>query len=129
MTVTLTLWHILGAMVALAGGAGTLGALVAAGVARRYIEPIVRSELARFEGEPSTVAARRAATLQVVEDHLRRDDGLIRQRLDAQDDRLRGALEELHRTVTAELRETREHLARIEGLLAHTHPTVSRADG
>ena len=32
MTLTLTIWHLVGALVTMAGGGGTVGALIAAGV-------------------------------------------------------------------------------------------------
>lgn len=118
MTITITLWHVVVALVALAGGAGTLGAVVAAGIARRHLEPLIDARIVLHEASGATASARRDATVAVVEDHLRRDDGLIRKRLDDQDDGLREILEELRRIGDQRHAETREQLARIEGLLA-----------
>lgn len=44
MTLTLTLWHVGVALVAMAGGGGTIGALIAAGVLHRWLVPAIRAE-------------------------------------------------------------------------------------
>ena len=88
MTLTITLWHILAFALAMAGGAGTLGALVATGVAQRLLVPLIRAEILAHDASATTVEAREKATARVIDDHLRRDDGLIYQRFVTQGERL-----------------------------------------
>lgn len=113
MTVTLTLGHILLAIVTLAGGGGTIGALLAAGVAQRWLVPLVKAAIITHEQSSETVEARKQAIERVIEDHVRRDDGTIHQRLRTQDDGLRQAVEALRQIVG----DSAERLSRIEGLL------------
>lgn len=127
MNVTITLWHILAALLAMAGGAGTLGALVATGVAQRLIVPLVRAEILAHEASAATVEGREKATARVIDDHLRRDDGLIYQRLSAQDTRLNEALREAFEQLREAVIEQVERLSRIEGLLQQPAPERPRS--
>lgn len=123
MTLTITLWHVLAALIAMAGGAGTLGALVATGVAQRLLVPLIRAEILAHEASAAVVEGREKATARVIDDHLRRDDGLIYQRFVAQSARLDEAFEQLRGPVT----ELLERLSRIEGLLQAPPPDRPRA--
>lgn len=84
--VTPTLTQVLLALIALAGGAGSVGALISAGVLHRWIRPAIRDEIRAYEGEAATVDARRAQTRAVVDDQVRRDDGVIRSHTRERDD-------------------------------------------
>lgn len=123
MTLTITLWHVLAALIAMAGGAGTLGALVATGVAQRLLVPLIRAEILAHEASAATVEGREKATARVIDDHLRRDDGLIYQRFVTQSARLDEAFEQLRGPVT----ELLERLSRIEGLLQAPAPERPRS--
>ena len=54
---TLTLSQIVLILVALAGGAGTIGAAFAAGVLQRWIRPAMRAEIAAHEATVATADA------------------------------------------------------------------------
>ena len=111
---TLSLSQIVLILVALAGGAGTIGAAFAAGVLQRWIRPAIRDEIRAHDGEAATVDARRALIRAVVDDQVRRDDGVIRshtrERDDLRDEELRG--------LRATLATVLDELAQLRGMLA-----------
>lgn len=111
---TLSLSQILLILVALAGGAGTIGAAFAAGVLQRWIRPAIRDEIRAHDGEAATVDARRALIRTVVDDQVRRDDGVIRshtrERDDLRDEEMRG--------LRATLATVLDELAQLRGMLA-----------
>jgi len=111
--VTLTLSQVLVAILAMAGGAGTLGAIIAAGVLQRWIRPAIRDEIRLYEGEAATVDARRAHTRAVVDDQVRRDDGVIREHTRESAERARVELRELRATLATVL----DELAQLRGML------------
>lgn len=112
MTITLT--QVLLMLLALAGGAGSVGALIAAGVLHRWIRPAIRDEIRLYEGEAATVDARRAQTRAVVDDQVRRDDGVIRAHTRERDDLRDTELRELRTTLASVL----DELAQLRGMLA-----------
>ena len=60
MTFTLTLGNVLAALLIMAGGGGTIGAVVALGAFHRWLKPAIREEIVTHEGETVTVEARKA---------------------------------------------------------------------
>lgn len=112
MTPTLT--QVLLALIALAGGAGSVGALIAAGVLHRWIRPAIRDEIRIYEGEALTVDTRRAAVRAVVDDQVRRDDGVIRSHTRERDDLRDTEMRELRQTLATVL----DELAQLRGMLA-----------
>jgi len=112
--VTLTLTQVLFALVGLAGGGGTFGALIAAGVLYRWILPAIRDEIRKYEGEAATVDARRTVIRAVVDDQVRRDDGVIRAHTRERDDLRDTELRELRQTLASVL----DELAQLRGMLA-----------
>lgn len=111
--VTLTLSQVLFAILAMAGGAGTLGAIIAAGVLQRWIRPAIRDEIRAHEGESATVDARRATIRAVVDDQVRRDDGVIRSHTRERDDLRDTEMRELRQTLATVL----DELAQLRGML------------
>lgn len=111
---TLTVTQVLLALLALAGGAGTLGAVIAAGVLQRWIRPAIRDEIRAHEGEAATVDARRATIRAVVDDQVRRDDGVIRSHTRERDDLRDAEMRELRQTLATVL----DELASLRGMLA-----------
>lgn len=111
---TLSLSQTMLILVALAGGAGTIGAAFAAGVLQRWIRPAIREEIRAHEGEAATVDARRTQIRIVVDEQVHRDDGIIRshtrERDDARDEELRG--------LRATLATVLDELAQLRGMLA-----------
>lgn len=112
MTITLT--QVLLALLTLAGGAGSVGALIAAGVLHRWIRPAIRDEIRVYEGEAATVDARRAQTRAVVDDQVRRDDGVIRAHTRERDDLRDTEMREMRVTLAALL----DEVAQLRGMLA-----------
>jgi hypothetical protein len=112
--VTITLTQALLALLALAGGAGTFGALIAAGVLYRWILPAIRDEIRRYEGEAATVEARRTVIRAVVDDQVRRDDGVIREHTRESAERAGAELREVRATLATVL----DELSQLRGMLA-----------
>ena len=113
-TVTLTVTQVLLALLALAGGAGTIGAVIAAGVLQRWIRPAIRDEIRVHEGETTTAEARRAVIRAVVDDQVRRDDGVIRSHTRERDDLRDAEMRELRQTLATVL----DELAQLRGMLS-----------
>lgn len=111
---TLSVAHILVALLALAGGAGSVGAVIAAGVLTRWIRPAIREEIRTHEGEAATVEARRATIRGVVDDQVRRDDGVIREHTRESSTRTDAEMRELRATLGAVL----DELAQLRGMLS-----------
>lgn len=111
---TLTLSQVLVALLALAGGAGTLGAIIAAGVLQRWIRPAIRDEIRAHEGEAATVDARRTVIRAVVDDQVRRDDGVIRSHTRERDDLRDAEMRELRQTLATVL----DELSQVRAMLA-----------
>ena len=109
-----TLTQLLVTLVALAGGAGTVGAVIAAGVLTRWIRPAIREEIRLHEGEAVTVEARRAMVRGVVDDQVRRDDGVIREHTRESAERAAAEMRELRATLGAVL----DELAQLRGMLS-----------
>lgn len=111
---TLTLSQVLLALLAMAGGAGTLGAIIAAGVLQRWIRPAIRDEIRAHEGEAATVDARRTVIRAVVDDQVRRDDGVIRSHTRERDDLRDAEMRELRQTLATVL----DELSQVRAMLA-----------
>lgn len=111
---TLTATQVLLALLALAGGAGTIGAVIAAGVLQRWIRPAIRDEIRMHEGEAATVDARRAQVRSVVDDQVRRDDGVIREHTRDSAARAETEMRELRQTLATVL----DELAQLRGMLS-----------
>lgn len=111
--VNLTVTQVLITLIALVGGSGTIGALIAAGVLHKWIKPAIRDEIRVYEGEASTVDARRAHVRAVVDDQVRRDDGVIREHTRESAERAGTELREMRQTLTTVL----DEIAQLRGML------------
>lgn len=114
MTLTITLGHVLLALLATIGGAGGIGALIAAGILQRWVRPAIRAEIVTHEGESATVEARKAAIRTVLDDQVARDDGIIRRHTREHEGRLSAAIEAVRETSALMV----EELAQMRGVLA-----------
>jgi hypothetical protein len=114
VTFTLTIWHVVAALVAMAGGGGTIGAVVAAGVLHRWLVPAIRTEIITHEGESATAEARKAFVRAVLDDQVARDDGIIRRHTRDHEARLTTAIESVQGTNALLV----EELAQMRGVLA-----------
>ena len=113
MSFTLTLGHVLAAIVAAAGGGGTLGALVALGAFHRWLKPAIRAEILLYEGEAAVVEARKVAIRVVLDDQIARDDGVIRRHTRAHEDRISEAIDAVRESTSAMV----EEMAQFRGVL------------
>lgn len=126
MTFTLTLGNVLAALLIMAGGGGSIGAVVALGAFHRWLRPAIREEITTHEGEAVTVEARKAAVRLVLDDQIARDDGVIRRHTRDHEARLAAAIEAVRETNALMV----EEMAQMRGVLAvmveRMPPTPSR---
>ena len=123
MTITLSAVQIFLGLATLVGGAGTIGAVVSAGVAHRWVLPLVRAEILRHAAEAATVEAQERAITRVIDAHVQREDGLVRRHTREQGEQVADRLAETLST----LADVCARLVRIETLLDELRAQASTA--
>ena len=122
------LQHVVELAAASGMGAGA-GSLILAGIGVKFLGPFVDTRLAERDAKAVTRDAEKARIREVVEDLVRRDDGIVRTHVESAVDKLREEFVKGHTELRDTLEKQGNGLARIEGILRGRGTIASPSDG
>lgn len=94
-------------------GSGTIGGLLGAGIARRFLEPLIAAGIAAHESLATTHEARKEMVRKVIDEQTARDDGVIRKHTREIDERGAAEVRQLREMLTTFV----EEMAQFRGVL------------